>query len=417
MDNLLISESRAISAIVKNADLAPALAEANVDDLFEKHLDVWAYVKDYYYKYRSVIPRDILKEKFPDFNFVDTSGNVKHYLDQLRADFLKSMLKRIAVGVSRDLDNFPIELLVSETSSKLSDLASISTNIKDLDITDAEKANQHYEEKRRLMEENGGVLGIRTGFDAIDANYPTGMAPGQYIAIISRTGQGKSWFALQLAINAWRQGKKVLYVSLEMPPESVRDRAYTYISNGVFGMSALSRATIDMEAITLWTKESFNSDGSFVVTASDGMGDFSPSHLQAKIDQYAPDIVYVDYMQLMADRRNSSGATERVRNVSKEVKSIAMTNEIPIVMVTAASVNETKEYNSPPQIYENAESKQAVFDVDLCLALISHKQNDGTLLMEMCCRKNRHGPDFNFLIELDIAKGHMKEQFDASLLE
>src|ERR1044072_404321 len=262
MDNLLISESRAISAIVKNADLAPALAEANVDDLFEKHLDVWAYVKDYYYKYRSVIPRDILKEKFPDFNFVDTSGNVKHYLDQLRADFLKSMLKRIAVGVSRDLDNFPIELLVSETSSKLSDLASISTNIKDLDITDAEKANQHYEEKRRLMEENGGVLGIRTGFDAIDANYPTGTAPGQYIAIISRTGQGKSWFALQLAINAWRQGKKVLYVSLEMPPESVRDRAYTFISNGVFGMSALSRATIDMEAITLWTKESFNSDGS-----------------------------------------------------------------------------------------------------------------------------------------------------------
>jgi replicative DNA helicase len=414
---VLVNELRVISAIIKNQDIAPALHETEIDKLFVDYPDAWQFMKDYYYKYRSVVPADIVKENFPDINFVETSGNVKHYLDQLRSEYQQNMLKRILYGVGEDLGKFPVEDLINVASAKLSDLASITNSIRDLDITDSEKANEHYEEKRRLMEENGGVLGVRTGFDSIDANYPTGMASGQYIVILSRTGQGKSWFALQIAITAWRQGKKVLYVSLEMPPESVRDRAYTFMSEGMFGMSDLSRAQIDMEAIKLWTKESFNSDGSFVVTASDGMGDFSPSHLQAKIDQYAPDIVIVDYLQLMADRRNSSGSTERVRNTSKEVKSLAMTNSIPIVMVAAASVNETKEYNSPPQIYENAESKQAVFDVDLCLALISHKQNDGTLLMEMCCRKNRHGPDFNFLINLDIAGGKMQETFDSSLLD
>lgn len=413
---MLVNELRVISSIIKNQDIAPALHENEIDKLFMNHPDVWQFIKDYYYKYRSVVPADIVKENFPDTQFVETSGNVKHYLDQLRAEYQATMLKRILYGAGEDMKNFPIEDIINVASSKLSDLASLSNSIRDLDITDAAKAHEHYEEKRRLMEENGGVMGIRTGFDSIDANYPTGMAPGQYIVILSRTGQGKSWFALQIAINAWRQGKKVLYVSLEMPPESVRDRAYTFMSRGMFGMSDLARAQMDMEAIKLWTKESFSSDGSFVVTASDGMGDFSPSHLQAKIDQYAPDIVIVDYLQLMADRRNSSGSTERVRNTSKEVKSLAMTNGIPIVMVAAASVNETKEYNSPPQIYENAESKQAVFDVDLCLALISHKQNDGTLLMEMCCRKNRHGPDFNFLINLDIAGGTMEETFDSSLL-
>lgn len=413
---MLVNELRVISSIIKNQDIAPALHENEIDKLFMNHPDVWQFIKDYYYKYRSVVPADIVKENFPDTQFVETSGNVKHYLDQLRAEYQATMLKRILYGAGEDMKNFPIEDIINVASSKLSDLASLSNSIRDLDITDAAKAHEHYEEKRRLMEENGGVMGIRTGFDSIDANYPTGMAPGQYMVILSRTGQGKSWFALQIAINAWRQGKKVLYVSLEMPPESVRDRAYTFMSKGMFGMSDLARAQMDMEAIKLWTKESFSSDGSFVVTASDGMGDFSPSHLQAKIDQYAPDIVIVDYLQLMADRRNSSGSTERVRNTSKEVKSLAMTNGIPIVMVAAASVNETKEYNSPPQIYENAESKQAVFDVDLCLALISHKQNDGTLLMEMCCRKNRHGPDFNFLINLDIAGGTMEETFDSSLL-
>lgn len=414
---MLANELRVISSIIKNQDIAPALHETDIDKLFTAHPDVWQFMKDYYYRYRSVVPADIVKDNFPDINFIETSGNVKHYLDQLRSEYQQSMLKRILYGVGEDLGKFPVEKLIEVASSRISELQSIGNSIRDLDITDAEKANQHYEDKRKLMDENGGVLGIRTGFDSIDANYPTGLAPGQYIAILSRTGQGKSWLALQMAINSWRQGKKVLYVSLEMPPVAVRDRAYTFMSKGMFGMSDLSRAQIDMEAMKLWTKESFSSDGTFVVTSSDGMGDFSPAHLQAKIDQYAPDIVYGDYLQLFSDRKNSSGSTERVRNTSKEVKSLAMNNNIPIIMVAAASMNESKEYNSPPQIYECAESKQAVFDVDLCLSLISHKQNDGTLLMELCCRKNRWGPDFNFLINLDIAGGKMEEIFDASLLD
>jgi replicative DNA helicase len=414
---MLVNEIRVISAVIQNQDIAPVINSGEVDKLFDDYSDVWQYMKDYYYKHREVIPADIIREAFPDVTLTETTGNVKHYLDQLRSEYQRNMLTRIAKGIAKDLDSVSVEELLTVVNSKINDLVSVSSSIRDLDLTDSQKAHDHYEEKKRLMEANGGVLGMRTGFDSIDAHYPAGMAPGHYMVILSRTGQGKSWLALDMAINAWSQGKKVLYVSLEMPPESVRDRAYTFMSKGMFGMSALARAEIDLEAIKLWTKESFKSDSTFIVTASDGMGDFSPAHLQAKIDQYAPDLVVVDYLQLMTDRRNSSGATDRTRNVSKEVKSLAMTNEIPILMVAAASVNETKEYTSPPQIYECAESRQAVFDVDLCLSLFSHKQTDGTMLMQVVCRKNRHGPDFNFIINLDIAKGTMKEEFDESLLD
>lgn len=414
----MLNEIRVISAVVNNQDIAPALASGNsIDKLFADYPDVWEYIKDYYYKYRSVVPSDILTENFPDIKIQETSGTVKHYLEQLREEYQMSMLERIARGVAKDIGSKPTQALIDAVQSRMTDLASVTTTVRDLDITDNERAVEHYIETRRKMDENGGVLGIKSGFDSIDAHYPTGFAPGQYITILSRTGQGKSWFALDLAINAWAQGQKVLYVSLEMPPEAVRDRAYTFMSNGMFGMSDLARASIDIDAIRRWSDDKMNSDGSFVVTASDGMGDFSPAHLQGKIDQYAPDIVFVDYLQLMADRRNSSGSTDRVRSTSKEVKSLAMTNNLPIVMVAAASMNESKEYNSPPQIYECAESKQAVFDVDLCLSLISHKQQDGSHLMEMVSRKNRHGPDFDFIIRMDIKNGRMSEEFDESLLD
>jgi replicative DNA helicase len=415
---MLATERRTLSSIINNKDIAHVISDADADKIFELTADIWEFMKDYYYKYRAVTPPEVIEEAFQDFKLIETSGEVKHYLDQHKAEYKRSWLERIMRGASKSMhEGASTEEVLAAVNSKLTDLTNIGNSIRDLDITDADKANEHYAERKRAMEECGGVLGTKTMFASIDANYVTGLDSGHYVVILSRTNQGKSWLALQVAINAWKQGKKVLYVSLEMPPESVRDRAYTFMSQGMFKMSELSRATMSLEAMQVWTAESFGNDGSFVVTASDGMGDFNPAHLQAKIDQYAPDIVVVDYLQLMADRRNSSDSTARVRNTSKEVKSLAMSNEVPIVMVAAASVNETKEYFSPPQIYECAESRQAVYDVDLCLSLISHKQSDGSFLMEVISRKNRHGPLFDFLIKLDIANGTMDEQFDTSLLE
>lgn len=403
------NEIRVISAIVNGREIAPVLNCSNVDSLFDSYKDVWEYIRDYYYKHREVVSKEVILEAFPEMEIIDTTGTVKHYLEQLTKDYQRTRLEKISRGLARDLDNKPLESLIDAVQGRLLEIINVGSSVKDLDITDDKKAVDHYIDTRAKMEANGGVLGIRTGYDSIDANYVTGMAPGQYIAILSRTGMGKSWLALDIAINAWIQGKRVLYISLEMPPEAVRDRAYTLMSEGLFSMSDLSRANVNLDQITKWAADKLRDDRSFIVTASDSMGDFSPSHIQGKIDQYGPDIVFVDYLQLMTDKRNSSGETERVRNASKEIKSIAMTNGIPIVVVAAASSHETKEYNSPPQIYECAASRMAVFDVDLLLSLISQRNQDGSHLMTIVSRKSRHGPDFGFMISMDIPNGKISE--------
>lgn len=406
-------EARLLSAIVNNKDIAPVLNTQHVDMLFEDYGDVWEYVKEYYIANRAVVPSQVLTEQFNDFKAYpqeETAGTVKHYLEQLRDDFTSRRLDRIAEGIAKSIGKHSNKDIMRKLASMMGDLTKVSSGVKDLDITDPEKSIEYYSEKKRIMEENGGVMGIRSGFDSIDASYPTGFAPGQYIFIMSRTNQGKSWLALDLAINAWAQGKKVLYVSLEMSPQSVRDRAYTLMSQGQFKMSDLSRAQIDLDEMKVWTNANMQGNGSFVVTSSDGMGDFSPAQLQGKIEQYGPDIVFVDYLQLMIDNRGSTGETERIRNVSKELKSLAMVAEVPIVAVAAASSNDTKEYSKPPEIYETAGSRQAAYDVDLALALFSHKQADGALRTEIVARKNRNGPLFDFMIKLDIENGSIAEE-------
>lgn len=682
----MINEGRLISAVINNKDIAPVLNSQNVEMLFPSHADIWDFIKNYYIQNRQIVPLQILSENFKDFQILpkdETSGTVKHYLEQLRDEFTTNILGRISVGLSKEVGIRSNKDLIRKLTSAVSDLNKISTGIKDLDITDSEKSMEHYSEMKRLMELNGGVMGIRSGFDSIDASYPTGFAPGQVVMILSRTNQGKrlridepiptpngwttmqylragdkvfgrdgkscnviavseidpnpnsykvilsdgaeieadldhqwvtttylerrknenpkirttkeilstlrhngrinhaipknaaielpeqeleidpyvlgmgltenknlndkcipnkylrasiaqrmnllrglmdgagttsgtkselcftdkklsedatelmrslgirvsckvvhkglkyrmsfvstecpfsipakvekwkpvnesrnahrtirdivpvisspmrcitvdskdntyiagkdwivthnSWFALDLAINAWAQAKKILYVSLEMSSSSVRDRAYTFMSKGEFKMSDLSRAQIDLDAMKLWTNTNMQTNGSFVVTSSDGMGDFSPAQLQGKIEQYGADIVFVDYLQLMTDNKESSGETERIRRISKELKSLSMSSEIPIVIVAASSFNETKEYNKPPEIFEVAGSKQAAYDYDLVLSMFSHKQNDGSLRTEIVARKNRNGPLFDFVVKLDIENGTITEEWN-----
>lgn len=411
------NEIRVISAVVNARDIAPLINGSNVDQLFTSYGDVWGFIKEYYYKHREIVPKDILVERFDNeqsrirFKLVETSGNVKHYLEQLRDDYKASTLERMLRGASADFGKKPNDDLIHQLNKRLSDLTKVSMAVRDLDITDHTKAVEHYTEVRRLMELNGGVLGTRFGYDSIDANYPTGKGAGHYVMILSRTNQGKSWLALDLAINAWVQGKRILYASLEMSPELVRDRAFALMSSGAFSMSDLSRAQIDITQMKSWASNNLKADNSFVVVGSDSMGDFTPAAMQAKIDQYGPDEVYVDYIQLMSDNKGSSGATERIRNVSKELKATANMNEIAVIAVASASAHETKEYFSPPQIYEVAESRQSAYDCDLVLSLISKKQSDGSSLTEIIARKNRHGPLFDFILRMDIANGKISEEW------
>ncbi len=70
------------------------------------------------------------------------------------------------------------------------------------------------------------------------------------------------------------------------------------------------------------------------------MGEVNANTVQAKIDQHKPDLVILDYHQLFSDNKRSTGATERNMNVSREFKMLAMTNNIPVIDITAATMDD-----------------------------------------------------------------------------
>ena len=342
------TESTLISSVCKNKDISTLLAD-NVDDLFTSHRDIWEGLKSYYYKFKAVPEVGVLQEKFKDF---EPDTNVKaetgYYLDKLKNEYLSSKLKGIILQSGSALKEDAASRVLADMQSKLASLSRFTNNVRDLDVTDLEAAERHFMSVKDRSLAMGGSPGIKTGFQAIDTAYPTGMAPGHLIVAIGWPGKGKTWFTSYLACKAWEQGFKPMIISLEMSPENMRDRIYTMLGSGLFKASDLSKGDINIDDFKSWGQKKFEGKNSFVLVSNEGAGDVTPATIQGKIDQHKPDLVILDYHQLFNDNKRSNSEVERNRNVSREFKLLAVTNNIPVIDITAATADDISDQDNPP---------------------------------------------------------------------
>jgi replicative DNA helicase len=402
------TEAELISAVCKNKDISTLLAD-NVDEIFTSHKDIWDSLKSYYYKFKAVPEAGILMERFKDFDPVETNGETGYYLDKLKNEYLTNRLKNIILQSGSALKEDAASRVLGELQAKLSQLSKFTNNVRDVDVTDIELAEKHFlavKERSTIM---GGAPGILTGFDAIDKAYPTGMAPGHLIVAIGWPGRGKTWFTSYLACKAWEQGFKPMIVSLEMSPENMRDRIYTMMGSGLFRASDFARGDVNVDTFRSWGQKRFENKNGFILVSNEGMGEVNANTIQAKIDQHKPDLVILDYHQLFSDNKRSSGATERNMNVSREFKMLAMTNNIPVIDITAATMDDITDQDAPPMLSQVAWSKAIEYDADMAIAI--HKYTD-TNMIEVVSRKNRHGKEFNVFLDWDINRGIIKEIYE-----
>jgi replicative DNA helicase len=403
------TEATLISAVCKNKDISTLLAD-NVDDLFTSHRDIWEGLKSYYYKFKAVPEVGILQEKFKDF---DPDTNVKaetgYYLDKLKSEFLSNKLKSIILKGGSSLKEDAPSRVLAQMQSDLASLSRYTNNVRDLDVTDAEAAARHFEAVKTRSAAMGGSPGIITGFDAIDKAYPTGMAPGHLIVAIGWPGRGKTWFTSYLACKAWEQGFKPMIVSLEMSPENMRDRIYTMLGSGLFKASDFSKGDVNVDDFRSWSTKKFEGKNSFILVSNEGNTEVTPATIQGKIDQHKPDLVILDYHQLFNDNKRSNSEVERNRNISREFKLLAVSNNIPIIDITAATADDISDQDNPPMMSQVAWSKAIEYDADMAMAIHRYP---GTNMIEVVSRKNRHGHEFDFYLDWDINRGIVKEIYE-----
>jgi replicative DNA helicase len=392
-------EAKVLSAVLNDKQIH-VLLQANPDSLFRTHKDIWHFVRDYAEQNTTLPPVSLVVEKFRDFEPIGEVGATKHHLDELRSSVLDFSLKDILKSSAALLnDNKPVDAL-DKLISKTSELKRTTAEIRDIDAVDLEGAIEyfkHIEEMARL-----GSHGIKTGLAGFDNYLPAGIMPGQFGILLAYPAIGKSLLALFMAVQAWKNGKKPLVVSLEMTESEVRNRVYTIMADGRFSHRKMSAGDVDIEEFERWGSTYLKNMPSFQIVSNDGLGEVSPAVLRGKIDQYSPDIVFVDYIQLMQSNSPTDNETVKIKNISRELKILAISEQVPIVAIASATPDDATNMNTVPALGQVAWSKQLAYDADWVLALGRQPSSD---ILECVFRKNRHGYLGEFLVQIDFDSG------------
>ena len=392
-------EDRIISAVLKDKQVH-VLLQANVDNMLRTHADIWEFVRNYYEKNQSVPPVNIVKQNFSDFDYQDDVGSTKHHLDELRSDYMNdgitNMLRAAAQEIKEGRATDALNTLVNETTN----LKKVTADIRDLDVTDVDDAIGYFQRIREMQE--AGTHGIYTGLAGFDNYLPAGITQGQLGVLLAYPAIGKSWMALYLAVQAWKNGKSPLIVSLEMTEEEVRNRIFTIIGQGIWSHRKLSAGQVEIDMFKKWAAKEFTNKPSIHIISNDGIGEVSPSVLRGKIDQYKPDIVFVDYLNLMTSNTKTENEVVKMKNLSRELKLLAISEQIPIVAISSATPDDVTDMNSVPTLGQTSWSRQIAYDADWLLALGRAPNSD---VLEAVFRKNRNGYLGEFMVQVDFDSG------------
>lgn len=289
------------------------------------------------------------KRRFPNYKLekvevdgesvVGTEENLKYWCDELRVKVKHNTLVDAFDKSAEFLQDFDTEEAYKAIKKSISYIENEVVETTDIDITqNTEDRVQDYLKRK----ENQGMRGLPTGFKHLD--YLTkGLENSTLTTVIANTGIGKTWFQVILGANLQLQNCRVLQMVTEMSEDIMRDRYEAVLFSKCYeGMNyndfKSGRLPHKIEELYFqFLREDLPSlEPLFVVTATSPMG------VSAEIDKYKPDIVLIDSAYLMADDMNAKDDWLRVAHITRDLKKLAKSSKLPILINTQADKNSSK---------------------------------------------------------------------------
>ena len=196
---------------------------------------------------------------------------------------------------------------------------------------------------------------IPTGIPSFDSQNG-GWSRGSLVTLAANSGGGKSVMGLQVAINQYRAGFKVVYVSMEMSTEEVYERIVSNISGVDFSQVLLKKLSIKQEKLIRrkWKEfEEYGQDKGTFFNVWVPNESVSLSNIVNTIAPLKPDVIFIDMINLLdpEDKTNQNQA-QNLGESARYAKIAA--NAIGSVIVLLAQLNEDDKVKYARAIVENS---------------------------------------------------------------
>lgn len=228
---------------------------------------------------------------------------------------------------------------------------------------------------------------------------------------LAGTGVGKSLFMCHCAAANLSQGLNVLYITMEMAEEKIAERIDANLLNEQVDMlTMLPKDVYDKKIERVKSK----TKGKLIIkeypTASAGAGHFRHLLNELKLKRnFAPDIIYIDYLNICISSRLKFGANVNsytyIKSIAEELRGLAV--EVGVPIVSATQTTRSGYTNTDLGLEDTSESFGLPATADFMFALITSDELEqlGQIMVKQL--KNRYNdPSFHkkFVVGVDRSK-------------
>jgi replicative DNA helicase len=240
-----------------------------------------------------------------------------------------------------------------------------------------------------------GVTGVGTQFKLLD-KMTSGLQPGDLIILAARPSMGKTSLALNVAMNAARQGYGVGVFSLEMAAEQLTLRLLSTESG--IDHQKIRNATISGEewiAITHVAAELGDMQLFIDDTATINIMELRAKARQLK-SKHNIGLLVIDYLQLLNSSRRHENRHQEVSEISRFLKALAKELNVPILALSQLSRAVDSRVDKRPLLSDLRESGAIEQDADVIMFLyrdvVYNSETEHPDLAELIIGKQRNGP-------------------------
>ena len=235
---------------------------------------------------------------------------------------------------------------------------------------------------------------ISTGFPWLDEMLHGGWdTRGKSLYVVAgQTNVGKSIFLGHFAIQAMLQNKTAVLISLEMSEFMYAKRIVANLTK--IGMNELETHISDINNNLTTIKTRTN--GKLFIKEFPTRS-VTPSAISAYIEELKrngikPDIIVIDYMNLLLPGQVTNNTYMDGKIVSEKLRAMSCKYEIPFV--TATQLNRSGFGKDNPSIETVAESIGTAYTCDAQFAISQTDEQKILGILNLSMQKNRYGPNF-----------------------
>jgi len=348
---------------------------------------------------------------------VPVSTNAKYYAEEIAKtktlrDVIEIGHKIVDVGFKQDYDNIPIVL--SELQKNLVDKKVKQSNIIET-FNDFDKRTEEYQQKKR----NGiDLIGLSCGYSKID-KVIDGLRKGHFWVIGGYSNLGKTTLSLNIVADLIKQGKRVVYYSLEMTDVDTVSRLLGVMCKEN-GISIIKGYSENKEQVNAQRQKIIESNF-LVKTGVSELSEILMSMYEENIKNPV-DLFIVDYIQNMKVK-GARSEYETITTASVELQLNAQRLGIPTIALSQISNEGAK--GSEMQLVASFKGSGAInASADLAMEIkIGEKNNEERIEkirrgekvnMKLIISKNRHGSVGYLDLLFDGSTGIFEQLADTS---